>query len=884
MPGNDDAAESPPSKAIEGLNVLRLYGQRTVREWFPDPTQPEGSRRQQPAATDLEAVVAMSQIMHPQTACIRRADASREFVQAHRLPYEDYQPIGVPYNWDGGEHTYWVDWLVYRVGLPHLLLEAGRWDIKDRPLGRAKAAAARAWAAERGWDYGIATDAHFPLTYRFNLRELVAALAGAPADPAMATDLRAVWTESRGTRISTAIKRAGGDTRDPEWFGSAMRLVAEAYKAGKVLIDLRETRLNLETVIHLAPEDLPPITAESFPSDLEGARRPDAPEIDEDLAPLLAEDGNHRPTVDPETLPPDQRDRFRILTEAMEMWDLGTPVTRIAAAVSEAGLKIGRPGLYYLRERYLDPDLGPAALVDRATYPDLGSGMDERYQDEVRRLYTGGDRPEWTKIRRKLQTVQEKLRIETGKVVPRPEIGAIERFCHQVLDRELEVRQARSGELHPPPARATRGFLATVRKPGQILQLDAWRVDLAIVAEDGSDVTLRCQCLALIDVYERVPVAVMLSPTDLATEDIVRLIQLAMQDKTPLARSMGCENAWDVRCKPIAIVTDNASIARNDALAEALGRLAIHVMYAPRFDGPFKGIVEGWFAEIAKLFVHNFDSTSLSNPTRRGAHDADGAAIRAKITFEEFRSLFFRFVVDHYLQRPTKGSLNRYLAWMEAAAKYGVHQFRGTSDDLKVYLMRRVNPKREDGLYGIHGAGLSLFNAWYRPVEGIVEDYRPGDVEYWLDRWDLTFIYPRVVTSPGVGHFLGPWMTDAYGGARIGYDEWEALKAKDRPTRLAAEAAAEGSLLRVLAIARLPRAERKKVAQAYLKMKYRDEFIPQIHPEAALVARARLFAGDVPAGLTNGPSRTIPSEPLSHDPMVESPFVWGTEAIEWRSQ
>lgn len=868
-----------PATQVRGLDVLHLYGNRTIRQWVPDFLQPVGSRRQQPAATDLEAAAAMAMMLHPATRSIRRADASAEFVAAQRLPYENYEPIGVPYMWEGTEHTYWIDWLIERVGLPGLLLEAGVWDAKAKAEGRVKAAAARRWAADHGFVYAIATDLDLPMVYRMNLRELVAVLADHEPDPGMARAIHEHFDGPRAVFMRTAIERAGGDPANGEWLNAAYWVVGRAHKDGRLLLDLRETRLTLETPIHLAPEGLAPICYDSYPDDLEDAVKPALPEIERPVEPWFAEDGIHRETVDPTALAPADRRRFYVLARAMERLDGHEPMARVARDVAMAGIGVNREGLRYLRDRYLR--FGPKALLKRVTYPKAASKIPEFYRTAIAALYVRADRPMWTKIHRELVDAQKQHQAETGDFVVRPTVYLIKEYCRGVLDKDLETRQARSGEVHPSPPRKTLGFQRTVLAPGRVLQIDAWKMNVMLVAADGSDVTYRCTCVALIDVFEQVPVAAMLMPTDPVTEDILRLVQFAMQDKTTFARSMGCENPWDVACKPVEVVTDNASIMANEALAEAFGRISIHLLFAPRFDGPYKGIVEGWFAEVAKLFADNMPSTTLGSPERRGAHDAERAAVRAAITFTQFRALFFQFVVDHYLQRPTERKTNRYIAWKEAAEKLGVHQARWTSDDLKMLLLRRENPKGPDGLYEIHDDGLNLFGFWYRPTEGIVEDYRPGRVEIWFDRWDLTFIYPRVRTGTGTGYFLGPWMTLAYGGARVGYDERLAWQNRDQAIRKAAEAIAENRLLEILAAARSKK-ERRDIARAHAKMVFRDEMLPQVHPHEALAARARFFASDPTAEPIKLRVVQQPAEDLPDDLTIERPLVWGTDDLGWR--
>ena len=78
-----------------------------------------------------------------------------------------------------------------------------------------------------------------------------------------------------------------------------------------------------------------------------------------------------------------------------------------------------------------------------------------------------------------------------------------------------------------------------------------------------------------------------------------------------------------------------------------------------------------------------------------GVHDAETAAQAGGMTLEELERCFYQAIVDDY-QQDFDDSLRgqrRSVLWEQAVAQSGVPRYLGSPDDLKLLLMKAVEPK-----------------------------------------------------------------------------------------------------------------------------------------------------------------------------------------------
>jgi hypothetical protein len=885
---------------VKGIDVMTMGGQ-SVRVWTPCHLQPATSRQQNPATNPLEANLLNFRTMHPQVRTVQRADLKPEFVQAQGLEYEFPVPVVVPILFEGHYYDYYPDVLSGIEDGSLWVEEAGQSDWKQRPLALAKARGLREFAAKQTppWRAGIATERHFSPAFVVNLKDMVSAMVGAAPPEDVTRDFREIWISKKATTIGRAIEMLGRQANDGEYYSFALRVIAETYKSGHIPEDLTQHRLQLGLPMRFTAPDEPRILPFDLPSTLEGEELP--PDSRALPRPLAPEDGRHPLIVIPERLPPEKRQLFLNRKEAM----LALDAHESASVVARRYLVLGDDGRLYpqqglsrtmllaLYDRWIQNDRADWVLVPYAAYTGLATRMIDEFTSEIRKHYTHTNRKSFASIRLLLFPVRDRLVAELRKDDPTatlrvPSPDAIEDYCHHVLDREFKVRQARSGEKHPAKGRSSPGsFIRTIDGPGRCLQLDGHRVDIILVVEPGLTEVHHVECLALIDVWNEAPLAAVISPVPLVSEDVSRLVMLAMTDKTQLAKSMGCAQPWDIACRPLDILIDNGSIMANFQEITSMGRVPIHVSLAPKFDAPMKGVVESWFRVIAQL-ASLAPGATLSSPSRRGAHDSRGEALRFEMTFAEFRQFFYRAIVDHFLHAPVNSSRlrhiqadrrpgHRYIDWKESEARLGVPQFIGPADQMKLLFMRRENPNGGDGYYEITDDGIHFNYRWYRPIEGKVQDYRPNRASVLWDRQDLTFIYPQVIRKSGLGEFLGPWYTDAFGAVPMSMAEVKAYDERSQAMYLAEEAVADGSLGQTFAELRLNKNERLEVTKNYLAIRYRNENLPMVHLEAANQVRAALFANVTvePAPILQFPVAPRPAEPLPTNDLDDRPRqIW----------
>ena len=111
----------------------------------------------------------------------------------------------------------------------------------------------------------------------------------------------------------------------------------------------------------------------------------------------------------------------------------------------------------------------------------------------------------------------------------------------------------------------------------------------------------------------------------------------------------GAESPYPVYGVPEMIKVDNGAAYRSTSLVAAAGQLQFELRLVPVGKPNLKGKVERFFREVSKDFLSVFPGKTFSNVQLRGDYDSEG---NARMTLEDARRLFTRWVVDIYHNRP----------------------------------------------------------------------------------------------------------------------------------------------------------------------------------------------------------------------------------------
>ncbi len=825
------------SATTRGLDPFKIAG-ASISGWYPSTKTPDG---RQPFTSQLEFALGLYVEFHPLVVSYQRGDLSPTFARAHQVAAPLGTPYAIAYAFDGKRHEYLPDYVGTLVGGGLLIAEAGRVDDKSRARARAKLEAARHLAALKGGALWIGTDENLSRRRQHNLVFLHARRLEFPACAEITSGIAELW-QSEDLPVAEIMARLGRHWSPAEVEAAAWKLVADAAARGGLAVDLASVLLTRATPIRLLGPEAPPLVPEALPDHLPLPPTPGpvaARASDEELedAPL----GEHPrripgPAVDSEGIEPPAR-RAAFLRNLAVVTDIlaGAPVREAAA---RRGL--GASTACRLVRRALER--GEEALVPYRSYA-RPRRLRPEFQQLIRTLYTHAKRPSITAIHEhpRLKRLADELTAQEGPAVSVPSYLQVYRFVASIA-HEPAVADARSGAAHPPrPRTSTASYVLSIPAPAQVCQVDEHYLDINVVALDGTPLTGRVHAAVLVCVKTAAILAGVLSLDVLREEDYLRLVRQALEPKDRLVELAGCTHAWPCHGKPAVIFHDRGKVFTAERATQVLvNRLGIVSEQAPPYAPTAKGTVEALFTWIGRKFAHRLPGTTKSDPAARGAYDSAAGARSAGITLDVLEALFYRAIVDGYLQEWDRlRGQRRIVLWEEAVAEHGVPPWLGSRDDLTLLLLKAHNARnRPTGRYRVHtGHGISFQGRWY-VSPGLLDRLRGQEVDIYYDRRDIAVIYLFVD-----GVHVGEAYCAALAGRRV--SEWEARAIERQRSAAARDANAEArrNLTAIQGDARRGRRAQYRETLRLERQRQLDRQRPEIHTEQVAAVLAALEAG-----------------------------------------
>ena len=832
--GRESRLATTSTPTSQGLDPFKIAG-ASISGWYPSTKTASGRH---PFTSQLEFALGLYLEYHPLVVSYQRGDLSSAFARAHHLDAPLGTPYAIAYAFGEKPHVYLPDYVGTLVGGGLLVAEAGRVEEKRREQARAKLEAARALTALKGGALWIGTDENLSRRRQQNLVFLHARGLGFPAFTELAEEIGALW-RSEELPVAEVIARLGGRWSAAEVEAAAWKLVASATARGRLAVDFGEVLLSRGIPIRLLAPEVPPLLPEPLPDHLPLLAAPapaadaGAEQVADDVALTEPPRGLPGPTVDASRIEPvARREQFlrnlALVTEILGGSSVRDAATRhqVSAATASRLVQRARAG-------------GEEALVPHRGYT-RARQLRVEFQQLIQKLYTHPQRPSITAIHEhpKLKRLADELTAQEERAVRLPSYKQVYAFVRSIA-HESTVSVARSGSVHPPRSpTSTTSYVLSIPAPAQVCQVDEHYLDINVVALDGTPLTNRVHAAVLMCVKTAAILAGVLSLDVLRAEDYLRLVRQALEPKDRLVELAGCTHAWPCHGKPSIIFHDRATIfTAAQAIDVLVNRLGIVTEQAPAYAPTAKGTVEALFTWIGRKFAHRLPGTTKATPAARGAYDSAAAARAAGITLDVLEELFYRAIVDGYLQEWDRlRGQRRIVLWEEAVAEYGVPQWLGSRDDLTLLLLRAHNLRnRPSGRYRVQaGHGISFQGRRY-VSPGLTDRLRGQEVDIYYDRRDIAVIY-LFVDGVHVGEAYCP----ALAGRRV--SEWEArtLERADRTAARAANDEARSNLTAIQADAQRGRRAQYRETLQKERQRQLDRQRPEIHTEQVAAVLAAL--------------------------------------------
>ncbi len=737
--------------AVQGIDLFKIAG-RSISGWVPSFKAGTDSPIQQPFCSQLEERLLLWLEYHPQVASYARGDIGPAFAEAYRLPLPQHSPFAIGYHFEGKGHDYLPDVVGTLSNGKAFIAEAGMEDDKREDRNLAKAEAARRLARLKQGIFWIGTERTLTRQRHYNLVFLHARRKVFPAFADIALAVQEVWPWGEVASVEEVEKRLSEHWPPLMLEAAIWKLVADGAARGHLLLDLEQFTLERSLPLALLLPEAPPVLPEALPDTL--LREPMVEMETPSLEKVTLMPGT---TFDASALDEEQQARFHRNLRAVEQVLAGATQTKVAA---ESG--IARSTLTRLVKRTREK--GQIACVPHGSYS-RKTTMHPAFQACIRRLFLLPTRLAMTAIHEheEMRQVAVKLSKETGAPVKIPSYSQVRRAVHRLAE-DKDLVAVREGAISLPRAReSAESFVLSIPSPALLTQVDEHSLELYVVTPDGLAITQRVHGAVLVCVKTAAILGAVISLGQLKEEDYMRLLKQVLERKDRLVARAGCEHSWPCYGKPAIVFHDRGKIFTSERARQVLvDRLGIITEQAPPYAPSAKGTVEALFRWMTQRFERRLPNTSY------GIHDATAAAEAGGMTLEELERCFFQAVVDDYQQAwDDLRRQRRCVLWEQAVAQSGVSHYLGSSDDLKLLLMKAIN--RRSPTQGYHvsvGNRLSFQNRWY-VCPGLLSRLRGREFEVYYDRRDISVLYLFIE-----GSYVGEAYCTQFMGSRV--SEWEA--------------------------------------------------------------------------------------------------------------
>lgn len=170
----------------------------------------------------------------------------------------------------------------------------------------------------------------------------------------------------------------------------------------------------------------------------------------------------------------------------------------------------------------------------------------------------------------------------------------------------------------------------------------------------------------VIDHFSRMLLGYFLSFGDPSAAAVIGALRHAILPKSPTAEAipdLKVEHRWPCYGTPDLIAVDNGLEFHGKDLENVAFDLGIQILYCPKHQPRFKGVVERYQKTINYSFSNQMPGASFARLHLRGDYDPQKHAL---MTLAEFKHLFEKWVVDVYAQTLHRGiGVTPWAKWQE---------------------------------------------------------------------------------------------------------------------------------------------------------------------------------------------------------------------------
>lgn len=195
-------------------------------------------------------------------------------------------------------------------------------------------------------------------------------------------------------------------------------------------------------------------------------------------------------------------------------------------------------------------------------------------------------------------------------------------------------------------------------RPLEVCELDHTSCDLFVICGRTGLPIGRATVAFDDDQCTRMPCGVYIGFDPASVHTVMQCLRNAMLPRTYVDRKVRdgewkMNNRWEVSGKPKTILLDRAMENLSGDLEDFAAEVGIHLMFAPRKTGKYKGGIERFLKTLNRELMHEQRGTSFGNVIDRDDYDP---AKNAVITYDDLVYAVHRYILDVFACRPHKGS------------------------------------------------------------------------------------------------------------------------------------------------------------------------------------------------------------------------------------
>lgn len=189
------------------------------------------------------------------------------------------------------------------------------------------------------------------------------------------------------------------------------------------------------------------------------------------------------------------------------------------------------------------------------------------------------------------------------------------------------------------------------------------------------------------------------------TTSSLQTLSMVTQDKTALAREVGCQSSWAMYGTPETVTTDQGRSFTNDRFACAVTGLTGEWMSPPAAMPDLRGTVERFFGTMHTQLISLFHGRTFNNVVDKGDYDSEAHAV---LTIEGLYRAIIRYIVDIYHNSPHEGLGGQTPAdaWKQLNRKHKV-ALPPSSETCRHIFGTEINRS-------IQKRGIRVFGLWYQ--------------------------------------------------------------------------------------------------------------------------------------------------------------------------